>query len=237
MLRSRQRFSSFLLTLAVTTSARVDRAAAQDNPGKVPILSPASMTPVMIESGPPARPTRNLWLEDRMVLEGQLTLNGPFGFYAVAVDYSINEWLVINAGIGAGRGAKQSSFGERLQFAVTPRLRLPLSDPLDPLQLAVGVEAGLSEGSFRPSLPCLGGDEFCNHSAWSHVLWLNTHAAFELRYWSLQLRAFAGLGSPLVSKGTTNCTISSFGSSCQDAPSGGPGEALHFGASLGVALF
>lgn len=235
MLR-RRRLAPLLTAFSLTATALAD-----EPPARLPSVSPVSMVPSPDETpeappGAPAPPRENPWREHPLVLEVHGAPRGPLGFAGVALDYSINERFAVNAGVGAGRGPTGSSFGERLQYALSGRLRLPLSAALNPLQLAVGPEAGLSLGSFSSLWACLEG--ICPREAWSRVLWANTNAVFELRHGYFQARVFAGAAIPLASAATTSCTTSSGGgSSCTPAPSDNPPVNVNLGLALGLVLF
>lgn len=115
-----------------------------------------------------------------MVLEAQIGLGGPLGWFGAAADYSLHRFFSLNAGIGLGQSG--------IQIAGMGRLRAAFGNT------AFGFGAGLSGGPYR------GGALFANESdaRWDTAYWLNTEGFWEWRApTGFALRAFLGSGAML----------------------------------------
>ncbi|RYE94025.1 MAG: hypothetical protein EOO75_03025 [Myxococcales bacterium] len=208
----------------VPAMARVEPA-----PGAAAAPAPILVQPVRRESP---------WKEHPLAIEGQLALVGPLGAAGVALDLSLTDWFALNGGVGVGRGAVGSPVGRRLQFAFTPRLRIPLGNSHG-LRLGIGIEAGVSEGSYREVFGCglLDGSS-CVNDAWKSVLWQNTNLTFEIRQDRFQFRLFSGVATPLSSEGTRSCEHHDGKEvHCSGPTSSHPWKLFNLGLALGMALW
>ena len=147
----------------------------------------------------------------------------------------MTDWLAVNVGVGVGSGASGISLGQRLQYAVTPRFRFPVSDSGQRVVTA-GVEAGVSEGSYKTTFDCILSDE-CVQKAWKHVLWANTNLFLEVRGADFQFRAFAGIGAPVTSQATRNCEDNTSNKFSCASPTGNPSLVANLGIAVGLPLF
>ena len=175
------------------------------------------------------------WREHPLILEGQVALAGPLGGAGLALDYSVTDWFAVNVGAGVGSGASDASLGQRLQYAITPRFRFPVSDSGERVVTA-GVEVGVSEGSYKTTFDCILSDE-CVQKAWKHVLWANTNLFLEVRGDGFQFRAFAGIGAPVTSQVARNCENNTSNEVSCASPSGNPSLVANLGIAVGLPIF
>lgn len=170
---------SFSVVQLFSESALAEPAAAAAEPSSTQASPAAAWQPPAgnaVSGAAAADPNygRTSSTNDALALMGHVGLGAPAGLVGVDVDLMPIDYFALEVGVGA------NTYG--LQWAVTPRLRIPLR----PKHTYLGFGLGYSQGEYKTDSRT-GGLLFALHSMgedkpakiWNTARWLNYEASFD----------------------------------------------------------